>query len=79
MIKICFLIAVLIIHAVNVLLLSIERKHVFQNRGLILDCFFQLIADKDDKLKLCDNSETLVEELFSESWSLWAQLKLDTG
>ena len=34
-IKICFLKVVLIIHALNVLLESIERKHVFQNRRAI--------------------------------------------
>ena len=35
MIKICFLIVVLAIHALNILLECIEGKHVFQNRRAI--------------------------------------------
>ena len=39
MLKICFLIVVSIIHALNILLECIEWKHVFQNRRTISDCF----------------------------------------
>ena len=58
MIKICFLIIVLIIHALNIPLECIERKHVFQNRREI----FQFIAEENDRLEFCNNSETLVGE-----------------
>ena len=40
-------------NSLNILLECIERIHVFQ-----------FIAEKNDRLTFCDNSETLVEELF---------------
>ena len=55
MIKICFLIVVLVLHTLHILPECFERKYVLQNR--------RAIAEKDDRLKLCDNNETLVEQL----------------
>ena len=54
---ICSLIVLLIIHVLNILIECIARKHVFQYRRAIQGCFFQLIVEKNDKLKLCNNSE----------------------
>ena len=36
--------------------------------------FCQFIAEKNDRLKFCDNIETLVDKsLFSRGWALWAK------
>ena len=71
MIKICFSIVVLIIPALNILNINIdiERKHIFQNWKAIYGCFFQFIAEKNDRLKFCDNNETLAKELIFQGLS----------
>ena len=61
--KICFLIVVSIIHALNILLEYIERRHIFQNSRVIWGCFFQFIAEKKWNDGFCDNSDILLEEL----------------
>ena len=49
-------------HLTNTLV-CFEREYFYHNRRAIAGCFFQFIAEKTDRLKLCDNGETLEEEL----------------
>ena len=43
--------------------LNVSKENVFQNRRAIYRVFFQFIVEKNDRSKLCGNSETLAEEI----------------
>ena len=51
-----------VINSLNILLkcLNVSKKRSFQNKRAIECFYFQFIAEKNDRLKLCENSETLV-------------------
>ena len=50
-----FLIVVLIIHALNILCECIERRLFFKIGDQFKVAFSQFTAEKNDRLKLCDN------------------------